>query len=60
MAIVKRSLTQIEAKGVCVNRKRMKATSEADIRHQMREDGDGPKAPMPAYALNLVKAAPGE
>jgi putative transcriptional regulator len=57
MAFIKRSLKQIEASPPRINRKLMKATGEAAIRRHATEDGDDPKAPMPDYALNLVKAA---
>jgi putative transcriptional regulator len=57
MAIIKRSLKRIEANPPRINRKVMKAASEADIRRHAREDGDDPKAAMPDYSLNLVLVA---
>jgi putative transcriptional regulator len=57
MAIVRKSLKQIAAKAPRIKRKLMKATSEAAIRRQAIEDGEDPRAPLPPYALNLVRAA---
>jgi putative transcriptional regulator len=57
MAIVRKSLKQIAAKPPRIKRKLMKATGEAAIRRQAMEDGEDPKAPMPHYEINLVKAA---
>ena len=57
MAIVKRNIKQIEANPPRINRKLMMATGEAAIRRQALEDGDDAKAPMPNYALNLVRVA---
>ena len=57
MAIIRKSLKQLEARPPVINRKLMKATSEAAIRRQAIADGDDPAAALPGYALNLVRQA---
>jgi putative transcriptional regulator len=57
MALIRKSLKQLEAKPPVINAKLMKATSAAKIRRQMIEDGDDPKAALPDYRLNLVREA---
>jgi putative transcriptional regulator len=57
MAIVKRNMKQIEALAPKLDRKRMLATTEAMIRRHATEDGEKVKAPLPAFKLNMVKAA---
>ena len=56
MALIRKSLRQLEATPPVINTKLMKA-SAAKIRRQMIEDGDDPKAALPDYRLNLVREA---
>lgn len=57
MAIIRKTLKQLETQKPLINTKLMKATSEAAIRRQTIEDGDDPALPLPDYRLNLVREA---
>ena len=57
MAIIRKTLKQLEAQKPVINTTLIKATSEAAIRRHAIEDGDAPNAPMPDYKLNLVREA---
>ena len=53
-----RTLEEIRASKPKVDRARMAATTEADIRRQTVEDGEDPDAPLPTFTL--VKRRPGQ
>ena len=57
MAIIRKTLKQLEAQKPAVNAKLMKATSESTIRRHAIEDGDSPALPLPDYKLNLAREA---
>ena len=57
MALIRKTLKQLEAHKPVINAKLMKATSEATIRRHALEDGEDLKAPLPDYRLNLVREA---
>ena len=57
MALIRKTLKQLEMKKPLINAKLMKATSEATIRRHAVEDGEDLTAPLPDYRLNLVREA---
>ena len=57
MAIIRKSLKQLELRSPVINRNLMKATSEAIIPQHALEDGDDLNSQMPNYALNFVRQA---
>ena len=57
MALIRKSLKQLETKRPVINTKLMKATSAATIRRHAVEDGEDVSAPLPDYRLNLVREA---
>ena len=57
MAIIRKSLKQLELRSPVINRNLMKATSEAIIPQHALEDGDDLNSQMPNYALNIVRQA---
>ena len=57
MAIVRKSLSQILLDPPTLDRAKVAATSERDIRRFQIEDGEDPDAPTLAFAENVVRAA---
>jgi len=51
---LKTRLARRDPQAVATTRARYEATTQADIRRQMREDGYDPDAPVPADAQHLV------
>ncbi|MEJ0050818.1 MAG: helix-turn-helix domain-containing protein [Methylovirgula sp.] len=51
MAIVRKSLDQIRARQPSVDRARLAATTEEDIRRHAIEDDENPDAPLAQFAL---------
>ncbi len=54
MALILKTLKQLEVRKPVINRKLMEATSQAAIRRHTLEDG---ASPLPDYRLNLVREA---
>ena len=57
MALIRKTLKQLETHKPVINAKLMKATSEATIRRHAVEDGEDLSTPLPHYRLNLVREA---
>ena len=57
MALIRKTLKQLEANKPVINAKLMRATSEAAIGRLASEDGDDRAAALPDYKLNLVREA---
>ena len=57
MALIRKTLKQLEMKKSLINTKLMKATSEATIRRHAVEDGEDLSTPLLDYRLNLVREA---
>ena len=57
MALIRKTLKQLEMKKPLINTKLMKAKSEATIRRHAVEDGEDLSTPLPDYRLNLVREA---
>ena len=57
MALIRKTLKQLEANKPVINAKLMRATSEAAIGRHAIEDGDDKAAALPDYKLNLVREA---
>jgi len=56
MATTRMTLAQITARGVRLDTARLAATTEAEIRRQMAEDGQDPDVPPPAGRLGALPA----
>ena len=57
MALIRKTLKQLETQKPMINAKLMKATSQAAIRRHALEDGEDVTLPLPDYRLNLVREA---
>jgi putative transcriptional regulator len=51
MAIVRKSLDQLRAEEASVDRARLDATTDVDIRRHAAEDGENPDAPLAQFHL---------
>jgi len=60
MAIVRKSLSQIRLDRPTLDRAKVAAASERDIRRFQIEDGEDPDAPTLAFAENVVRTARGK
>ena len=57
MALIRKTLKQLEVRKPVINRKLIEATSQSAIRRHALEDGEDAALPMPDYRLNLVREA---
>jgi len=57
MAVIRRSLDEIRRGAGRIDRAKVAATTEADIRRHMIEDGENPDAPMPRELHPYISVA---
>ena len=57
MALIRKTLKNLQFVAPVIDENRMRATGAAQIRRQMIEDGENPAAGLPNYQANLVRQA---